>query len=487
MLFNSVDFVVFFVVVFAAYWLLPFRWQNWLLLAGSYVFYGWWGFYSPELSGIGRLLPLGLLAVSTCATWWTARRLAEHAEGSQARRWWFLAGLLVNVGMLGYFKYRGFFMENVQAAASVFGWVMDDVTMNFLLPAGISFYTFQGLAYLIDVHGGAQTPVRRLPDFALFHAFFPQLVAGPIERTPHLLPQLTQPRTLTPERLWTGLQLIIVGFVKKIAIADAIAPVTNDAFFGEKPVSGLGMLFGVWLFALQIYGDFSGYSDIARGSARLLGVELSVNFRQPYFARNITEFWERWHVTLSTWLRDYLFVPLCRRFRGKKWIYPNLMATMLISGVWHGASWNFVIWGVLLGAMLVIHKLWAGKKSGKHPHRPATARQWLVQVAGMLLTFQAVCLTLVFVKTKTLTHAWECLQRIAGGGTSPEDLIPGVYVLFYGLVVVLLDAPAWWKSRDLPVAPEAPAWRRGLVYGMLLLFLAFVGEMESVSFVYFQF
>ena len=487
MLFNSSEFVIFFVVVFAVYWSVSFRLQNWLLLAASYLFYGWWGFFVPDLSGLERVLPLTLLIVSTLATHYCALALYPLPEDSKRRRTWFWIGVVINVGMLGYFKYRGFFLENVHAAATQLGWEISPLVSNFILPAGISFYTFQGLSYLIDVHGGSQEPTKRLQDFALFHSFFPQLVAGPIERSRNLLPQLLAPRTLVPERLWSGLQLIIIGYVKKVAIADAIAPMTQEAFNNPSSQTGAGLLLGIYLFALQMYGDFSGYSDIARGCARLLGVDLMINFRQPYFARNITEFWERWHISLSTWLRDYIFVPLCRRFRGKKWLNFNLFLTMLISGIWHGASWNFVLWGAVLGAMLVIHKLWSGPKASKHPHRPRTLREWGVQLAGMALTFHCVCLTLIFVKTRSGGDAWTYLSGIFHGGVSPTDTIALVYVLFYGLIVVLLDFPCWWRDRELPVGEAAPSWRRGLVYGTLLLLLAFVGEMEGVSFVYFQF
>ncbi|WP_050027133.1 MBOAT family O-acyltransferase [Verrucomicrobium sp. BvORR034] len=489
MLFNSPEFVVFFLVVFAVYWMMArrWRWQNWFLLGASYVFYGWWGFHAPGLHGFDRALPLVLLITSTVATHVCAVALYPLPEESKRRRVIFWVGVAINVGMLGYFKYRGFFMENVEALAAQMGWHLTAMERNFILPAGISFYTFQGLSYLIDVDGGSQKPPDRFWDFALFHAYFPQLVAGPIERTPNLLPQLMRQRTLTPERFWSGLQLVIIGYVKKVAIADAIAPITADAFNPGLPHSGVGLLLGIYLFALQIYGDFSGYSDIARGCSRLMGVELMINFRQPYFSRNITEFWERWHISLSSWLRDYLFVPLCRIFRGKKWIPFNLFVTMLVSGIWHGASWNFVFWGMVLGILLVIHKLWAGPKAGKHPHRPHTPRAWAVQLAGMFLTFHAVCLTLVFVKTRNLTEAWNHVAGIFTKGFSTADTIPAVYFAFYGLVVVLLDFPCWWNDRERPVADDAPSWQRGLVFGCLLLLLTYLGEMTGVSFVYFQF
>jgi len=487
MLFNSPEFPVFFLLVFAAYWALPFRAQNVLLFAASYVFYGWWGFHVPGLHGFDKILPVVLLVLSTVVTHYCARWLDRLPEESRPRRTVFWVGVLINLGLLGYFKYRVFVVDNLVAVLSQMGWDVSWTIAGFLLPAGISFYTFQSLAYLIDVNGGSQKPITRLFDFARFHAFFPQLVAGPIERTRNLLPQLMERRTLTPERLWSALQLIIIGYVKKVAIADAIAPLTAKAFSTHGYHSGLGLLLGVYLFALQIYGDFSGYTDIARGCARLLGVELTLNFRQPYFSRNITEFWERWHVSLSTWLRDYIFVPLCRQFRGKKWIPLNLMLTMLISGVWHGASWNFVVWGLLLGAMLVIHKLWSGPKAGKHPPRPRNTREWIAQLTGMFVTFHCVCLTLILVKTENLEQAWEYFTGIFTYGISPKDTIAAIYVVFYGALVVALDFPCWWHDRELPLSDRAPSWSRGVVFGMLLLLLTFLGEMEGNTFVYFQF
>jgi D-alanyl-lipoteichoic acid acyltransferase DltB (MBOAT superfamily) len=486
MLFNSVAFIIFFPTVLALYWAVPFRVQQWLILVASYVFYGWWGFFVEGLEGFQRVLPLLLLVVSTVATHVCAKMLHPLPEESRRRRLWFWLGIGINVGLLGYFKYRGFFMENVHAVATQFGWHVPTI-VDFLLPAGISFYTFQGLSYLIDVDGGAQEPLQKVTDFAIFHAYFPQLVAGPIERARNLLPQLMAPRTLTPEMLWSGLQLIIIGYVKKVAIADAIAPMTKVAFDNPAGQTGAGLVLAVYLFALQMYGDFSGYSDIARGCARLLGVNLSVNFRQPYFSRNITEFWERWHISLSTWLRDYIFMPLCRRFRGRKWINFNLFLTMLISGIWHGASWNFVCWGAVLGLMLVFHKIWSGPKASKHPHRPKSKREWLVEIAGALLTFHCVCFTLIFVKTDSLADAWAVMTGIVHGGSVATDTMALVYVLFYGLLVIAIDLPCWWRDRELPVSDHASPWRRGMVYGSLLLLLAFIGEMEGVSFVYFQF
>jgi D-alanyl-lipoteichoic acid acyltransferase DltB (MBOAT superfamily) len=488
MLFNSYAFIGFFAAVFALYWMLPFRGQNWLLLGASYFFYGWWGLFTPELSGLERALPLLLLLLSTLATHFAARLVDAAPEHCPRRKLWFWLGVAVNLGLLGYFKYRGFFLENLQAAMAHLGWGQPSpVTTHFVLPAGISFYTFQGLSYLIDVHGGAQKPAPRLRDFALFHAYFPQLVAGPIERSRNLFPQITSRRTLSPEGLWTGVQLIIIGYLKKVTIADGIAPITTEVFGSTGGQTGLGLLLGIYLFALQIYGDFSGYSDIARGTSRILGIELMVNFRQPYFSRNITEFWERWHISLSTWLRDYVFVPLCRVLRGRKWINTNLFLTMLLSGLWHGASWNFLVWGALLGGMLVVHKIWSGPKSSKHPHRPKTAREAALQFAGAALTFHCVCLTLILVKSRDLPHAWSYLTGIAGGGASLRDVIPLIYVAFYGALAACIDFPCWWHNRELPVAQTAPAWRRGLVFGFALLLIAFLGEMKGVSFVYFQF
>lgn len=489
MLFNSPEYVWFLLAVFTAYWLVKnFRVQNWLLLVSSYFFYGWWGFHTEGITGYDRILPVILLASSSIATWFCSLRLYACEYGSGRRRLWYWIGVIVNLGLLGWFKYKNFFLENVAWVSDHAGFDHHFAIEAILLPAGISFYTFQGLSYMIDINGGAQEPARRLQDFAIFHAFFGQLVAGPIERTRNLLPQLMGPRTLTPKDLSDGAQLLIIGFVKKVAIADAIAPLVAEAFDPSREHTGAGLLIGLYLFAIQIYGDFSGYSDIARGTARILGINLMINFRQPYFARNITEFWDRWHISLSSWLRDYIFVPLVRQFRGAKWIPLCLVLTMLFSGLWHGASWNFVVWGCLLGVMLVIHKLWSGPAASKHPHRPRNAKEWGRHLLGVLITTQCVCLTLIFVKTRSLHHAWDYAAQIFHmSWATRTDLVPLTYVCFYALLMGCLDFPCWWHDRELIFDEQTSPWIKGSVYGLLLTFLAWVGEMKGVSFFYFQF
>jgi len=486
MLFNSSEFVVFFLVFFSLYWSLNFRFQNLLLLVASLLFYGWWGLNEPHLQGFERVLPLVLLVISTLATHYCAKSLALYPKKSPRRRGLFWLGVSINVGMLGYFKYRGFFLESVQSLLSLVHWQVTPLERDFLLPAGISFYTFQGLSYLVNVYGGVQKPTQRLQDFALFHVYFPQLVAGPIERARNLFPLLFNPRTLTPENLASGVQLIIIGYVKKVAIADAIAPMTSIAFDPKESHTGLGQLLGIYLFALQIYGDFSGYSDIARGVSRLLGVDLMINFRQPYFSRNITEFWDRWHISLSSWLRDYVFMPLSLEFRGKR-LYLCLFLTMLISGLWHGASWNFVIWGALHGLALIVHRWWAGPTAGRMPQLPRTLRDWVSHLGFAALTFHFVAFNLVLVKTRSLADAWSYMLDLFEGGAVATDAMALIYLIFYGGIILLMDLPCWWNNQERPLSDKASPWLHGLTYGLALLLLAFLGEMKGTTFVYFQF
>jgi alginate O-acetyltransferase complex protein AlgI len=475
MLFNSFSFLGFFVVVLLLYYVLPMRWQNRLLLVASYVFYGAWD-----------VRFLGLLVISTLVTHYVALWLAKLPEESPRTRWVFWLGMFGNLSILCFFKYFNFFVENASALLSVAGFKVNPYVLKIVLPPGISFYTFQAVSYLIDVRGRTQTPTRSLSDFALYHAYFPQLVAGPIERATHLLPQLTSPRTLTPEKTWSAIQLIIIGYVKKIAIADAVAPLVHEAFDAPGSMSSISLVIAIYLFAIQIYGDFSGYSDIARGVSRLLGIELMVNFRQPYFSRNITEFWERWHISLSSWLRDYIFLPLSRTARTRLRLHVNLVITMLVAGLWHGASWNYLAWGLVLAIALIGHKLIAGKKANARPQRPASVKAWLIQIAGMATTFNVVCLSFVFVCAKDLRGAFDYLSHIAAFQPG-QVLYYGLYFVCYGAFVLFLDAPCWWRNSERPLADTANPWITGLYFGILIFVLSFLGEQSAEPFIYFQF
>ena len=375
MVFSSLHFVGFFVVVYALYRALPHRAQNWLLLLASYYFYAAWDWRF-----------LGLLAASTLVTFYSARLIAG-SEIRARRRAALVVGLAFNLAMLGFFKYFNFFAENLHALFAAVGFALDVITLRVLLPIGISFYTFIALSYIVDVYRHQLEPERSLADFAVFLGYFPQLLAGPIMRAQVLLPQIRLPRRVTRGQVIEGLWLVGYGFFKKVYVADNLSHLVNSSFSAAHP-TGLQILLSLYAFAFQIYGDFSGYTDMARGMSKLMGIELSLNFRFPYFVRTPQQFWQHWHISLSTWLRDYLFLPvsfaLSRRIDGVRWlglrddfwIYAGAtMVTMLLGGLWHGAAWNFVLWGAYQGALLVTFlaaQQWTRK--GKRGRRVAAGR-----------------------------------------------------------------------------------------------------------------
>jgi alginate O-acetyltransferase complex protein AlgI len=345
MLFNSPSFWVFFSLFFALYAAFNHRWQNRLLLAASYVFYGWWDY---------RFVLLML--VSTVFDYFAGLLIAASAE-HKIRRRWLIFSMVGNLGLLCFFKYFNFFIASAQALLHTLGFQSDPWVLSIILPIGISFYTFQSMSYTIDVYRNEIKPTRRFLDFALAVSFFPHLVAGPIMRASMLLPQIERPRRMTWDGWCRGWVLIVIGLFKKVCIADVVSGSADMVFAHPEQCSWPVLLFGLYCFALQIYADFSGYTDIARGVARLIDFELPENFNQPYFAANITDFWRRWHISLSTWLRDYLYIPLGGNRHGTWKTYRNLFLTMLLGGLWHGASWTFVVWGGLHGVYLAVHKL----------------------------------------------------------------------------------------------------------------------------------
>ncbi len=472
MLFNSFTFPLFFAIVWLLYVRLQHRAQNVLLLLASYVFYGWWDWRF-----------LSLLFISTVVDYNCAHWIKRYP---QYRKQALLLSLCTNLGILGFFKYFNFFADSATRVFESMGMQLDYVTLTIILPVGISFYTFQTLAYTIDVYRGKETPTDNILSFALYVAFFPQLVAGPIERSTHLLPQIERPRIIEPQMIYTGLQLILMGFFKKVFIADGVAPLVDDCFTSPEKYGGFTLFFGVWLFALQIYGDFAGYTDIARGVSRLLGIELCLNFRQPYLSPNITEFWRRWHMSLSAWLRDYLYIPLGGNRKGEARTYINNMLTMLLGGLWHGAGWNFVIWGGLHGGYLAVHKfMLKGKKVGVTtiPREPGPFMLWLGKV---FVTFNLVCLAWVFFRASSLANALDYLTAIAAGGTYA---LPGMlmYVLFYGFFAVVIDYLCFRDDREVPFVDSWPRAVRGSVYALLIVLLIVIGESNAQPFIYFQF
>ncbi len=473
MIFNSIEFFVFLPLVLVAYYALNLRGQNLLLLVASYFFYGWWDWRF-----------LSLLMLSTVVDY--AVGLAIVRDPPRKRRW-LMVSLMSQLGILGFFKYFNFFVDSAAVLLAALGFEPHLPVLRIILPVGISFYTFQTMSYTIDVYRGHLVPTRSLIDFSLFVSFFPQLVAGPIERATHLLPQFSVPRQVTRPMVESGCFLVLLGLFRKVVIADGVAPLVNAIFSSAPSASGPELCLGAMLFALQIYCDFAGYSDIARGTARLFGFDIMVNFAQPYLSRNITEFWRRWHISLSTWLRDYLYIPLGGNRHGIAATYRNLFLTMLLGGLWHGARWNFVIWGGLHGLYLTLHKFWLARRGLK----PATGKparfNWRALV-GVALTFLLVDFTWIFFRCSSLGQAVEYIQGILvwRGGWRAFPLFLAAKLLFYAGLTLATDLPAYrHDSQERMLAWPLPV--RSLAYAGMLILLILLRPLDDTPFIYFQF
>lgn len=470
MLFNSFQFALFFLPVFAIYALLGHRWQNRFLLVVSYVFYGSWDW---------RFLSLILL--STVIDFCCGLALADWQ--SPRRKLYLYVTLGANLGLLGAFKYYDFFAREAADLLAVFGVSVDPFTLFLVLPVGISFYTFQTLSYTLDVYLGKIRPTRDFVDFALFVAFFPQLVAGPIEKSHNFLPQIERPRTIRLESCWIGSWLIFWGLFKKVVVADNLAPMVDSVFRGDADPSGLHYLVGAYAFAWQIYCDFSGYTDIARGLAMWMGFELMLNFRMPYLATNLSDFWRRWHISLSSWFKEYLYVPLGGNRRGTPRLLLNLMIVFLVSGLWHGAATNFVAWGALHGLGLVLLTL-AGDPL-RRIARVFPRRLWSGLAA--VGTFHFVVLTFAIWQTRDVAEWIGMLHAIA------FDFLPDEHAwVDLGKLVGLIAIPCFvqWRQarRDDPmVVLSWPTPARVALYATCLFLLLRFGAFEGEQFIYFQF
>ncbi len=429
MLFNSLSFIIFFAVVFSVYCVLRHRWQNRFLVIASYLFYGWWD---------ARFL--ALIAVSTLVDFYVAQRM----EAGGARRRWLWVSVGVNLSILGFFKYFGFFVESAVEALAALGFSAGSWRLDIALPVGISFYTLQTLGYTIDVYRGEVRAVRKLWDFALFVCFFPQLVAGPIERAKRLLPQIQSARRLTWDGVSQGCSLLMLGYFKKCAVADNLAPAVDRFFESPTSYEPWQLMLGLYAVAFQFYGDFSGYSDIARGAARLLGFDLMLNFRQPFFASSITDFWRRWHISLSGWLRDYVYFPLGG---SRANVHRNLMLTMLLAGLWHGAAWTYVMFGALHGVYLVAERVIRLRSSPSEQW----ARGWR-RVLSSLVTFHLFVISLALFRAESIPKSWMYLTSLVGldglsvSGRLPESLT--VALAGAGVMLLLIDLPQSRVRRD---------------------------------------
>ena len=478
MLFNSTAFAVFLPLVFLLYWLPPlqtkFR-RNLLLLAASYVFYAWWDWRF-----------LGLLVLSSGVDYWAGARISESLDQNR-RRFFLWCSLGVNLGVLGFFKYYDFFIESFAAFLESMGISAHPHTLRLVLPVGISFYTFQSLSYTIDIYRRQTAPAESWLDFFAYVSFFPQLVAGPIERAGRLLPQFQSVRKFDWEDAADGLRRILWGLFKKMVIADNLAPRVDLIFNSHESLDGSRLLIGAVLFAFQIYCDFSGYSQIALGTAKLFGFNLMRNFRTPYFSRNPAEFWRRWHISLSTWFRDYVYIPLGGNRGSRLRRAGNILATFGLSGLWHGANWTFICWG-LAHALLYLPKIFL---RGVFPSKPEASLKLLpgpVQALKIGGTFFAVVLAWVLFRARDMSQAAAIYQRMLFDFWQPS-MLPGAY--FRTELAVCLGLCAWeWlqrgKNHCLDIGGWPRVWRWAAYYVLIILIL-WKGNLHHVPFIYFQF
>ena len=472
-LFNSLTFVVFFVLVLALH-NAPLGWttKKTNLLIASYLFYAAW---NPPF--------VILLWISTVIDWHVAKRLFVE-QAKNRRRALLAVSVIVNLGLLGYFKYGEFLLENFIALAAMAGIEYQPPEWNIILPVGISFYTFQTMAYSLDVYLRRAEPAKSFLDFALFVTFFPQLVAGPIVRPTHLLPQFAKPRVATPKQLYWGLGLMTIGLFQKIVVADGLlAPVADDVFGAKEMLHPLDAWLGTLAFSGQIFSDFAGYSTTAIGVALTLGFGLPDNFRFPYAAIGFSDFWRRWHISLSTWLRDYLYIPLGGNRKGNLRTYANLMTTMLLGGLWHGASWAFVVWGGLHGLFLSAER-WLKARFGQG----ALWGTLPAKIFLAILTYFLVNITWVFFRAGDFATAWRMIVTMLTFVTDGEKILPTIYILETTVTIGLMLVVHWYmRDRKLhEVIGRLPTWFVGIAWGVMLT-LIIITQGGSDAFIYFQF
>jgi len=484
MLFNSIDFAIFLPLVFTIYWFVTnynLRVQNFLVVASSFVFYGWWDWRF-----------LFLIIISLLVDYFVGRALGKE-ENTIKRKTYLWISLTVNLGLLGFFKYHQFFLENFIAAFTFFGNPIHARGLDLILPVGISFYTFQTMSYTIDVYRRKMVPTNDLIAFSAYVSFFPQLVAGPIERASNLLPQFLKPRKFVYENAVDGMRQILWGLVKKMVIADNCAYFANQIFFNSGDLNGSSLLLGSFFFMMQIYGDFSGYSDIAIGTARLFGFRLSQNFAFPYFSRNVAEFWKRWHISLSTWFRDYVYFPMGgNKLRSRPLItIRNNVVLFLLIGFWHGPKWTFIFFG-LLNALFFL-PLFLSKRSGNFKEVIAKGRNFpnLKEIRQMIVFNSCVLLGIIFFRADDLPHAFSFLRGIFSLSLFEMPDYSGVKKSLGVLVMVVVFMILEWIGRENKYAIEKTGlnWKKpfriAFYYG--LVFCIFYFAAPKQDFIYFQF
>ncbi len=480
MLFNSIEFLLFLPAVFIIYWFIlknQLKLQNTFLIVASYFFYGWWDWRF-----------LSLIIISS-ATDYLAGIFIYRSQKTSERRLFLLLSIGVNLGFLGFFKYFNFFVDSFIDAFQIFGMHLNKRSLDIILPVGISFYTFQTLSYTIDIYRKKITPTKDILAFFAFVSFFPQLVAGPIERAGNLVPQFLKERTFDYDKAVDGMRQILWGFFKKMVIADNCAMHVNEIFANWENHSGATLILGAVLFAFQIYGDFSGYSDIAIGTARLFGFNLMRNFAFPYFSRDIAEFWRRWHISLSTWFRDYVYIPLGGSKVSVVKQIRNVLVIFMVSGFWHGANWTYVVWGVLNALFFI--PLLIRKKNRKYLDVPAKGRfvpniREILQIGS---TFMLTCFGWIFFRAENMTQAMKYIGRLFSTLTvNPGEVLQVVEKnLFIPLIFMIILEWIQREKQHALAIEKLPVWVRYPVYFIMLFSILLLGNYNKVEFIYFAF
>jgi D-alanyl-lipoteichoic acid acyltransferase DltB (MBOAT superfamily) len=478
MLFNSIDFAIFLPIVFILYWFVAnnnLKLQNSLIVAASYLFYGWWDWRF-----------LSLIFCSTIIDYSIGRKLKTE-ENQNKRKVLLWTSILMNLGFLGFFKYYNFFLDNFISAFSFFGTEINIQGLNIILPIGISFYTFQTLSYTIDVYKRNLEPTKNFIAFTAFVSFFPQLVAGPIERAANLLPQFYKKRQFDYSKAVDGMRQILWGLFKKVVIADNCAEYANQIFNSSSDMNGSTLLLGAIFFTFQIYGDFSGYSDIAIGTSRLFGFNLKQNFAFPYFSRDIAEFWRRWHISLSTWFRDYLYIPLGGS-RGGTWMkVRNTFIIFIISGFWHGANWTFIVWGALNAVYFLPLLLTNNNRNNLETVAQGKILPSIKELSFMLLTFGLTVFAWIFFRANNITHAVSYISEIF---SSSLFTVPQIRASNLILLIVIFVFVEWLgRNGQYALSNLGLKWKRSVRYAMyysIIIAIFWFGGKEQ-QFIYFQF
>jgi alginate O-acetyltransferase complex protein AlgI len=463
MLFNSLLFLVFFIIVTTGYYLLPgrFRWL-WLLLASCYFYM----YFKPAYI---------LIILFTIVIDYIAGILIEQAKAPY-KKLYLIISLVANIGVLAFYKYIDFFIQNINSLSGIFDGPQVPL-LNILLPIGLSFHTFQAMSYTIEVYRGNQIAERHFGIYALYVLFYPQMVAGPIERPQHILPQLHQTHKFVSSTFVTGIFVMLIGLFKKVVIADRLGLYVDPVFSDPHHHSGLSLLLASYFFAIQIYCDFSGYSDMAIGAALTLGIKLMQNFNRPYLSKNISEFWSRWHISLSTWFRDYVYIPLGGNRKTEILTYFNILIVFIISGLWHGANWKYVVWGLIHGALLISYRM---------------SKRFNISINGYpflkwLLTFNLVCLAWIFFRANSITDGIYILQKIFTGGlykmNSADFIMPAKEIYYCIALIAMVLFTEWYQKQtiDLSISKKVTA---ALV---LVAACYFLGIFNEAQFIYFQF